>query len=336
MAQFSSVSLLLLLAFSTLLLPCEVTASQAVFSRDAGLVYLLRENSSRLIEIDIAASACHQIDLSTEIKTQIHDLALSNSGFILCAAGDAIWSYNAASGKCTKVCSSPKDTQFQAIAYDTKSGAILAAGPSKAHDSDSSDWSAFYISKSSGELDQVSSRYGTTIGCPTFGVDGTLYFVDNGDLWAGAIGEKNGSDPFRSLIAYRCAPMASLIEENTSPASTGLDDLAVTRRFVYSNDARMGGSGWGSLIRFPRPSASIEGTGDDASIPVQTPAWNMLAKLFSSIEDVNDSPVDYLCASPDGRHIFFADPFRSDKISLIEDDGKPKQAEIKGLSKLVQ
>jgi hypothetical protein len=309
----------------------DARASTAVFSKDAKHVFLLKDRSAQLVDIDLATNTSTQRDLSGSVKGAIRDLTLSNSGFILCTASNAIWSYDPATEKCVKVCSNPKGWLFVQIACDPKTGAILATVDSPETNPDSDNWPAYFLTKGSEKPIRVRARYGTLINDPVFASDGDLYFVNHGDLWEGSIGDKEPGDDgaFHSLNANRFAPFASLVDENTSPASTGLNTPAVSRLSIYANYSRMGGSGWGDLISFPRTVAvaKVSGTSPD---PLD---WaDSSAKLFAAVKEIDDAPTEYLCTSPDGHNVFFADPYQSDKISLIENDGKPAQIEIKGLA----
>ena len=160
--------------------------------------------------------------------------------------------------------------------------------------------------------------------------------MDSGDLWVGFIENDDASEggPTHTLNAYRCAPLAQLVEENTSPASTGLHDVAVTDRFVYARYARMGGSGWGATIRFQRPPPIQKANDGGRELPsVDERDWKPLQRICGSVEQLADSPCAFLCVSTDRSLVFFANPYSgSDAISIVHHDGKPVTTEIKGLA----
>lgn len=132
------------------------------------------------------------------------------------------------------------------------------------------------------------------------------------------------------LEARRFAPVASLETQNTTSGSTGLLEIAVGKHFIYGNYARMGGSGWGAVIRLLRSVPSNK----DGDKKRQTPGDNgkEAIPVLQSIETVSDQPCHHLGASRDGSLVFYiqrGDPF------LIRDDGKPDKLTIDGLSNLL-
>jgi hypothetical protein len=137
-------------------------------------------------------------------------------------------------------------------------------------------------------------------------------------------------------VAYRCAPLAFLIEENCSPPSTGLRQIALSSDWVYACHARMGGSGWGSVIRFKRPPLLKKSNdGNRATPSPDRMDWNALKQIVGSVEELADEPCEYLCSSWDGSLIFFANPYHgSYDVFLIRKDGKPEAVTIQSLADL--
>jgi hypothetical protein len=301
-------------------------AAEAALSKDGTHAYLVVEGEPKLVEIDLGHKTCRTIDLTTSLSGPIENITPSNSGFILCATRQAIWSYDPAKSVCLKVHDAPKDANIKAIAYDPSSGQILAT---------TTESGVFCLPKDHGQWAKVIARYDTFVGHPVFGRNGELFFVSSGDLWLGVVGGEadDTATTDEYLTAYRSAPMASPIDQDTSPASTGLRQVAVTRRLVYADSSRMGGSGWGSVIRFKRP-ASLAALSDGSwSIPVGGETWDDLKDIFGSVEEVSDTTCDYLCASTDGALVFFTGSVRaSNEVSLIKQDGKPVTIKIKGLT----
>jgi hypothetical protein len=313
-------------------------AADATFSKDCRHVYLAPFNGENLIDIDLAAKSWR---LTNSDLPKIKGVTLSNAGLILCACSDSIWSLDPSNGKCAKVCDAPKGVTLRDIAYDPKTEMILTVGTTGSEDINygaEGEASAFCLIKGARELTRARSRYGTNVGHPVFSADGTLFFECLGDLWMGSIynGNDDVNDPALDLDAYRCAPLASIIEENITPPSTGINDIAVSRGFIYARYVRMGGSGWGETLRFLRPPPLPQDTDYDPA-PAGDPDWKGLARLFASVKYVNPLPFKYLCASRDGSLIFYAGPYHyrehlnQDEAFLVKHDGKPIPLEIKDL-----
>jgi hypothetical protein len=335
----SPVGMLLLVTLGTFIAWRPAHGAQAIFSKDASHAYFLVEDKPELVEIDLGAATCREVDLAPAITEPVEGITLSNSGFVLCLTSDALWSYNPATSKCVNVCKAPSGVDLQDIAYDPKTGEILAVGTQKTGSSDGSHWSILCLPKNANQFQDVGTRYDTAVGHPVFSADGTLFFVDDhADLWEGVLAKEDRQydGPPWSLVAYRWAPLAFLIEENTSPPSTGLRDIAVSQHCVYANYARLGGSGWGAVLRMDRPkSLATYDSGDWSVSDANEHDWKNFKAVFDSVEELSDNPGAYLCASMDGSTTIFADPYdddESDKVYLIKDDSKPEPIEIKGLS----
>lgn len=287
-----------------------------------------------MLDLDLGKKTFTKIDLTRQVNVPIVGVTLSNSGFILCLTGSAVWSYDPARVKCQKVCDAPDGVAFQEIAYDPLTGDLLLTGMRHAPDGEMGEPEIYSLPKNESTLVHVSTRYGTVVGNPVFSADGALFFDFDGDLWTGYIekNDDNGDGPARTLDAYRCAPLAALMEENTSPASTGLDDIAVTRHWIYARYARMGGSGWGSTIRFRRPVTEAQQLPNPEGMD-----WKELQRICDSVEQVgNDSrPCAFICASRDGSLVLYMNPYAgSDDVNLVRDEKTAETLTFKGLSKL--
>ncbi|MGA3171267.1 MAG: hypothetical protein ABSE62_09645 [Chthoniobacteraceae bacterium] len=302
----------------------QAFAADATFSKDSSRVYLIHfETNGGLVDVNLGKKTFRKIDLTASIGEPIQGVTLSNAGFVILATKDAVWSYDPSKGGCAKVCDAPQGISLDDIAYDPKTGQILATGYP-----DQGDQSILRLPKGETTFVNVRSRYGTEMSHPVFAADGTLFFASSGDLWSGAI-----STDDETLVACRCVPIAFLVDENTSPASTGAQDIAAGQTSIYVNDARLGGSGWGSIIRFHRPKALATLDDGDWSIPVEGMGPKDFQAILSSVEQLAGDPAEFLCGSGDGSLIFFANPLApSDEVSLVKDDGKPRSIEIKGLA----
>ena len=327
--------LIFILAVVMVLAAGAGVAANATFSKDKHHVYLIREKSPILVDLDLEKNACRKIDISQFANEPIEGVTASKTGLIICATDDAVWSYNPSNEQCVKVCDGLKDEALKDVAYDPKSdGLVVIAYLNKNKDGYYQDSEMRYLPKGENKLQSVWNRYdnyAAWINYPVFGSNGNLYFISRGDLWEGSV-EKDDKDMaqegrYGSLMATRKVPLAQLITENTSPASTGLIAIAISKEEIYGNDSRMGGSGWGSVIRFGNPSL-IKGPDD----------WKKLGKVFISIETLRDDPCAFLCSSLDETLVFFARPYfgtDKDKVFLVKENGKAAPVIFKGLADLL-
>lgn len=313
-------------------------AADATFSKDCRHVYLVvAKSGEKLADIDLAAKSWRLTE--TDLPT-VKGVTLTNAGLILCACAHSIWSFDPSTGKCAKVCDAPQGVTLKDIAYDPRTEVILTVGDPG--DKDTYDAggepSAYGLVKGCKELAKVWIRYGAQVGHPVFTADGTLFFESMGDLWMGFVSDENAdvNDPGLGLEAYRCAPLASLIETNADDSSTGINDLAISSGFIYARYVRMGGSGWGDTLRFLRPQP-LPGSHNSNLPDSGDPDWKGLARRFASVEYVNQLPFKFLCASRDGSLVFYAVPYHyrehvdQDEVFLVKHDGKPIPIEIKDL-----
>lgn len=329
---------------------------EATFSKDNAHVYLLQWSQQQprssggcsLIDIDLAKRTCAGIDLSKTIGESLTAITLAKEGSVLCATKSALWSYDSATGRCAKVLGAPKNLKLADLAFNPVSNTLLAdcRGPDGQE--------LFCLPQNGDRWIPVYNRRQPPVGFPVFKNDGILYFASHGDLWAGflkrqteptlpalnaySISNKSPDGwpktiPVAELVANRFAPVAYLETENCTSDSTGLHQLAASKGFVYGNYSRLGGSGWGVMIRcrhappFGSPDKEwslFGGAGADGreAIPV-----------LQSVETIDDRPCTYLCSSRDGSLIFYI--VRGGESFLIKDDAKPQPIVITGLKDLL-
>jgi len=337
-------------------LPSILLGADSVFSLDKQHVYLVqwgrtpprKSGVCSLIDINLEKKTCAGIDLHETLGAEIGDITLSNSGFVFCATKSALWSYDPANGKCIKVLDAPKDTQLIEIAYDPSQSIVLACCRGK------DGQELFALPKNENTWIPVYNRRSmlAQVEFPVFSDKGALYFSNHGDLWAGNLlaqteatlpalyaagkerpkpSEKWPSVNMAELAAYRYAPVAFLETQNTTSDSTGLHALAIGRRFVYGDYSRMyGGMSWGQLIRC---DLAVLDKHTEMDIPGGSKADGKQAiKALQSVETILEVNCLYLCGSRDGSLIFY---YSKQKPFLIQNDGKPKPLEIKGLDEFM-
>ena len=273
-------------------------AGDATFSRDGQHVYLTdsNDNKSALREIDLSARTSRVISLTQLGKDEwITGVAASSDDTIFLATRKQLWRFDPRSQRLSKVREASKSDNFYRIAFDPKSGQLFLTTDS-----------GCYFLHNGRELATVYVRRHPNIGCPVFAANGELFFCETGDLWHGLI----APDEFRSgysLTAYRYAPLGALETANTTPAETGVRDIAVTSDTIYLQLGRMGGSGYGWMAELPRPK-SPENPEEFGGPIDPTEALPKYDKVLQSVKIMGENSYQSnLCVSPDETRVYYTD-----------------------------
>jgi len=311
-------------------------AVEATFSRDGSHVYAIDIETPHLLDIDLQKNVVSVIDLGASIDNKsILSVGTAKSGDVLIATARAAWSCNPVRKACKKMCSAPEGVQFAAIAYDPKSGGILFwtrtdfDWPAQSNDDAGP---AMFLAAGAKEPKPVFARRVGFLDGITFSPDGQLFFGVRGDLWMGSIGslEDNEETPWL-LDAVRCAPLATFETTMATPTQVGVFSVAVAKQMVYVHLHRMFGTGEGNVVRLPRPnSASVDEAEDDVGARMR-----LYSKETGAVQVlVDNGTLSYLCASADGRRVFFTSgvlgkDHEETKAYLIENKGKPREIKLK-------
>jgi hypothetical protein len=307
-------------------------AVHATFSRDALHVYAIDIETSNLLDINLEKNAISTIDLGTSIDKQlIISLGTTKSGDLLVATPKAAWSCKPASKTCKKLCSAPEGVQFAAMAYDPKSGGILFSTrtdfdyPAQSNDSAEP---AMFLAAGAKEAKPVWSRRVGFLDGIAFAPDGQLFFGYRGDLWMGSIASQEDNEETPWLVdAIRCAPLADFETTMATPTQVGVFSVAVAKQMLFVHLHRMFGTGEGNVVRLPRP--------DDASAgDALGERMRLYSKETGAVEVLGYNGTEsYLCASQDGRRVFFTDGLlgkdHDSKAYLVENNGKPREIKLK-------
>jgi hypothetical protein len=304
----------------------------AAFSRDGSHVYAVDLETSNLLDINLEKNAIATIDLGGSIDNKpIMSLGTDKSGDLLVATPKAVWSCNPVSKACKKLCSAPEEIQFAAMAHDPKSGGILFSTRTDfdypAQSNDTAD-PAMFLPADAKEPKPVWSRRVGFLDGIAFAPDGQLFFGYRGDLWMGSIAyqEENEETPWL-LDAIRCAPLADFETTSATPTQVGVFSVAVAKQMLYVHLHRMFGTGEGNVVRLPRPGKASP---DDAV----RERMRLYSKETGAVEVlVDNGTISYLCASQDGRRVFFTTgvlgPDHDTKAYLVENNGKPREIKLK-------
>jgi hypothetical protein len=311
-------------------------AVEATFSRDGSHVYAIDVETPHLLDIDLQKNVVSVVDLSASIDNKsILSIGTAKSGDLLVATARAAWSCNPVTKACKKICSAPEGVQFAATAYDPKSGGILFSTRTDfdwpAHGNDDAS-PAMFLAAGTKEPKPVFARRVGFLDGITFSPDGQLFFGVRGDLWMGSIGslEDNEETPWL-LSAVRCAPLATFETTMATPTQVGVFSVAVAKQMVYVHLHRMFGTGEGNVVRLPRPnSVSLDEAEEDVAARMR-----LYSKETGAVEVlVDNGTLSYLCASADGRRVFFTSgvlgkEHEATEAYLIENNGKPREIKLK-------
>jgi hypothetical protein len=319
--------------------PSELTDSaavQATFSRDGSHVYAIDFETPHLFDINLQKNAISTIELGASIDNKsIISLGTAKSGDLLVATPRAAWSCNPARKACKKLCSAPEGVQLAAMAYDPKSGGILFSTrtdfDSPAQNNNDTD-PAMFLAAGAKEAKPVWSRRVGFLDGITFASDGHLFFGYRGDLWVGSIAsqEENDETPWL-LAAKRCAPLATFETTMATPTQVGVFNVAVAKQMLYVHLHRMFGTGEGNVVRLPRPdNASSDDVEDQVGARMR-----LYSKETGAVDVlVDNGTASYLCASSDGRRVFFTSgvlgkEHEETKAYLVENNGKPREIKLR-------
>lgn len=276
------------------------SGAQAVFTRDGAQVYVISgPKREKLERVDLNERRISSVALPpVKDEVVLVDLSMDATGRLLLITPNELWRMEGAEQKWTKLQALERGG-YTAVAANRKTGAILLLS------NKGEDWWLLEEGQSQAgpvfvrRYDSPHWRY------PVFDEEGRLFVAYEADLWCGRI-ERGNFEEKLSLTAERCAPLAYLETENSTPGGLGIRAImtAGDQLFVYLH--RMGGSGWADLVRFPKATtqAAPEPAADGAEEPEVESRYARLAKLFGSIESLYDGSAEAICVSPDGARVY--------------------------------
>jgi hypothetical protein len=160
-------------------------------------------------------------------------------------------------------------------------------------------------------------------------------FGSEGDLWHGLVEWDKDAEPGHPrgiLSGYRLAPLATRETAEGTPSQVGVQRIAASRGQLYVEVSRMGGSGWGYLVRLQLPPAKEKG---ELNLLEQLPErLNLYNRVLNSVVmvDPDQGSGSFLCTSPNGEVVHFTGT-RSESGDrshyLITKDGKKVQVKTR-------
>lgn len=314
-------NLLLLIVF---FFPERGWAGTAAFSVDGGTIYSIGETG--LIAIDAESGASSELAYPEEWEEgTVSSLSLSAKGTLFVATETGIWEWDPETSWKRKRAEAYASTEFREIACDPVSGGFLVSAVEEDAETGERDWIAYWGHPANEfALASVFIRRLRYLEAPVFDSHGSLYFSTEGDLWWGRIEDQearplDGGRPY--LHAIRYAPLATRETSEGTPDQTGVVEIAVAGEALWAQARRMGGSGWGSLLRLLPPPETRFGEGADglweySGVEQRIPLYR---RAMESVEIITDEwrPCD-LCASADGKRVYY---FSNNGHWLVEDGG---------------
>jgi hypothetical protein len=278
------------------------SAGDAVFSSDGGRVYLISDIESKpaVEEIDLNKKTIRKILLTQlDASDSLRGITCTNKNRFFCTTAKAVWSFEPESERLTKIRDAPTGVSLWRIAYDPKIQRIFVTTD---HRKD-----PVFTFNNPAEWSPVRMRRHPYPSSLAFAANGELFFAAYGDLWCGEIrtDKINGQDSF-SVAAYRCAPLATLETQNTTPGEIGVADIGVNRDTVYLQLSRMGGSGDGWFARLPRPEIKRDSEGEIDMLYEPKERFPIYEKSLRSLEILGEEVrAGSICVSLDETRVHY-------------------------------
>ncbi len=119
----------------------------------------------------------------------------------------------------------------------------------------------------------------------------------------------------------------------STPAETGARCVAVAGDRLYVHVKRIGGSGWGDIVRLKAPPAALAENGELDLVNDLTARSALYQQSLAAIEHLSqDGGWSHLCASADGKVVHYTTGSEKGRLHwLVRDHGEPvQQTGIKG------
>ena len=278
------------------------SAGDAVFSSDAGRIYLTSDIESKpaVEEIDVNKRTIRKILLTQlDASDSLRRITCTNKNRFFCTTATTVWSFDPESGRLIKIREAPTGLTFLRIAYNPKMERVFVT-------TDDAEQPLFTF-KDPREWIPVRMRRHPYPSSLSFAANGELFFAAYGDLWCGEIQTDmfDGETHF-SVAAYRYAPLATPETQNTTPAEIGVSDIGVTRDTAYVQLSRMGGSGDGWFARLPKPKVKHNSDGEIEIGYDPKERLPIYQKALSSLQILGeDSRAGSICVSPDETRVHY-------------------------------
>lgn len=300
-------------------------AGNACFSLDGARVYLkaagVETPCVEEIGLDDGVHRLHHLDVVGGLG-EVDEMDTLADGALVLLCRDTLWKWSPGSRTAQRLQTAPEGMVFAQLAADAN-GALAVWCRFKKMKTAERPGTLFVAKKPDAELRVVRMRRIDHVSGLCFHGPDALFFGTEGDLWDGLI-EYDDEQP--TLAAHRFAPLSDRETYNGTPMQIGVMRVAVSKNKVYAHLARMGGSGWGNVVRLSLPAA-CEPKSATKDIRDQV---HVYANALNSVEVLGENgTLSYLCASRDGRRVFFTDRIGEGRTCyLIENDGPAEPTKV--------
>ena len=310
------------------LIALQTNAGEAVFSADGAKVYFLSaEDKPGVEELDIASGKVVQRFLEKELGGEaVVSLGRDGNGAILLVTPHALHAWSPENGRLKKLASASAGTKFDDVAHDLKHHWTLLTFLRDKPGENEGVFGLALLRDGESKTSEVFCRRVRFLEGPVFDRDGNLYFGTSGDLWHGEIIWDKEMEPARGILnAYRFCPIATLETTGATPAQCGARTVAWAGGHIYAHVKRLGGSGWGDIVRLKTPARKLDGDGElDLAMELGKRA-KVYTESLSSVESLMENGGwSHLCGSADGRLVHFTTAGEQGRVHwLVRDGGKP-------------
>ena len=289
-------------------------AADAAFTDDGKSVYALGRPG--LERIDLATGEIAKV--TPEGLDDISAICRAGDGTFYLVTEAALWRWKPEAGPALSVLKPLKEGQsFEDVASDPKTGRILIIGREDVPD-DVSRCRLFFKPDPDHAMMRVRLRHlDAEITGAEFLPDGSLLFGAQGDLWHGVTSVEPSDEPgnaYGVITAYRYAPMGERYTYPGTPSETGVCAIAAGADHVFVHMHRIHGSGWGHLawLKLPDPIT-------DGDFVTRNSVEDSI-RVLQSVKKLEDNgSCSYLCASPDGKRVYFTSGIGEERTHFLSD-----------------
>jgi hypothetical protein len=289
-------------------------AADAAFTDDGKSVYAVSKPG--LERIDLTTGEISKV--APEGVADIDAICRAGDGAFYLLTDDTLWRWKPDAGPALSVLKPLKAEQsFEDVACDPKTGRILIIGREKTAD-DGSRCRLFFKPDPDHALLRVRLRHlDAEISGAEFLPDGSLLFGAEGDLWHGIASVEPTDEPddaYGVITAYRYAPVGERYTYPGTPSETGVCAVAAGADHVFVHMHRIHGSGWGHLSWLALPAPVTED-----SFEIHNSVEDSIRVLQSVKKLEENGSCSYLCASPDGKRVYFTSGIGEKRTHFLSD-----------------
>lgn len=329
----------LLPALLALSLPAPARAAQSAFSPDGRHVYIA---DGTLTDLDLQSGRATPVAIPQEVTGQKVDvIAITGAGAGRLALLTPRWliEFTPATRQFKALPAEPgAGLDFTDLAWNPADGYLYLTATSPMASATPPRCELLCLVTATHKLVPVKMRRVDWLQAPVFDARGHFFYSVHGDLWEGGLeydetplhaeapaGQKPVTFKMPTwLTGERVAPLARLETQVGNSGSTGVYEIAPATDGLIIHTKRIGGSGWGKILRLATPEAEAERKDGE---------YQDFLRILASARIIGENgTLAQLCASPDGSKVFYrahawvgGKPADAQNYWLIENGGEPKK-----------